>query len=98
MLFEAEYKQVLELKKSVIKQAVENGVATSSTLQMITSRLDAKIEDLALYLAHAGQNFAVFKEMAEKAASAAVGTACPPPDAIDTVEAPPQAPFVPREA
>lgn len=71
MLFAEEFQTLIEVKKSLIQKAVENGVAKSSTLQVQTSRADAKVEEAILQVQHLAQTFAHFAKAAEDAAAAA---------------------------
>lgn len=71
MLFAEEFQTLIAVKKSMIEKAVEAGVGKSSTLQVQTSRADAKIEEAILQVQHLAQTFAHFEKAAEAAAAAA---------------------------
>lgn len=83
MLFAEEFQTLIEVKKSLIQKAVENGVAKSSTLQVQTSRADAKVEEAILQVQHLAQTFAHFAKAAEDAAAAAVPGEQPTAQSID---------------
>jgi hypothetical protein len=71
MLFAEEFQTLIEVKKSVIMKAVENGVAKSSTLQMQTQRTDAKIEEAILHVQHLAMTFdQILKAEADAVAAA----------------------------
>ena len=72
MLFAEEFQTLIEVKKSIIMKAVENGVAKSSTLQVQTNRTDAKIEEAILQVQHLAVTFAqITKAEADAVAAAA---------------------------
>ena len=71
MLFAEEFQTLIEVKKSVIMKAVENGVAKSSTLQVQTNRTDAKIEEAILQVQHRAMTFdQILKAEADAVAAA----------------------------
>jgi hypothetical protein len=76
-MFAEEFETLIEVKKSIIKKAVENGVAKSSTLQVQTQRVDAKLEEAILQVQHLGNTFAHFAKAEADAVSAAATEATP---------------------
>jgi stress response protein SCP2 len=81
-MFAEEFETLIEVKKSIIKKAVEGGVAKSSTLQVQTQRVDAKIEEAILQVQHLGHTFAHFA----KAEADAVNTAEAPGGSVSFAE------------
>jgi hypothetical protein len=76
-MFEEEFETLIEVKRSIIKKAVEGGVAKSSTLQVQTQRVDAKIEEAILQVQHLGHTFAHFIKAEADAVSAATAETTP---------------------
>lgn len=84
-MFSEEFQTLIQVKKSIIMKAIENGVSRSSTLQVQTNRVDAKVEEAILQLQHLNQTFNHFA----KAQEDAVASATPVPGGA---EAPAEAP------